>query len=1460
MDVILNTAQIGVQTNTQSTEYEIDNSAGQLFGVLSELYSRPVDSCIREICTNCNDAHIMSKKENKPFIITLPNPDKKIFNLSIRDFGPGLNEVTIDKIFTYGGSSKRDDVEATGCLGLGAKSPYAITDTFYVKSYCDGKLTQYICFKDENNRPNKSKDPIELDTFEENGLEIIIPIWEKHNYVDILKRELKFFKVKPLVYMDNGDGEKTPVKIDWENDHRKEITENIFVNNYAKNITSEFFERSSNYSPIVEQLQIWYPLDKGVILEAIKRYNLKKMYPDGRINEKYQISRNRIKIIDFLLSSDLKIKAKGQVAFSPSRESVKYTERTLEYIITSLNAAARLIEKNIVVKLSSIKSIDDYFEKCVLKKDIFNTIATNFPDLSKTKLDMYKKNLKVTNNLYGILEIKQNQGHTSFNFEESLLKTIYKDGANCVNIGYNHYTASPNIDIIFEWQTQGYQETNFKVIKKLTLDLYRNLVKSKIKNIIESIRVKGLDITCNEYSLNIMDFLRNDVSLLQFLRKTKAMEEYTALKKFFRNGGKSEDIVSIDNSLKKELRDIILKLQHLYVGYINLKNGTPNFEYGTNVVHNYYKFLNKLFPKLNNKGIPKFDILEFYNNLKEPYVFKKGDINQVENLLSTLFKSLKLSFIYNNKNIDLHANSNHVLAYLYGYYTLLYNPYLKEQLTMQQTDLMQYNNMVINQLLLPTKVKNRIDATNYMVKKDENKTKKNISIPTILSPWSLIDVDERKFKRMIKILNAKINYAYNIYEKLYIENLATDFDFDKIAIKQIEKYEIDMEKFPNIFLEDTSEIPEDILIKEYAGYISTLNDYYRALTSVIKKDVGFYEDLYFTGLDSINGVAKISPLKGSKNYYHYSDFISSNQKLYNYIEPETIISDGSEIDVIPVDMDEEIFKDLRFNYINEALSIEFGNVYNKYDSSGRSFNDTFVLFDNEYQFIELKYFTKLNSESVQQSFGKVYIKLPSYYTKDELLENFNYLSKKYKLVAYRTSKSVSTKDRFLTIKEGKDSIFGVFPKNKTMDFSLINGLLENFLNVPFIKKEKYLFLPLGELEYNKCIPKKDVIDKLEVLFKHFEDIYKITRTKKFFYTKLMDNLCSEIFFIKKENSASHNITSKLLLEAFLIKPDNKMVKIEEYNDSVLRGENSETFLGLYNVYKILNSDESEFNFSNILMEHIKENYKYSNSWDFEINEFYPKIKTQTFENLRSQAKVIWETLNNLYPEVLKDFSNHVEKIERIVENENLQDLLNYITNNEYFIKIMYIRNEILDIFYTYSSTSFTNNFSFEQKFKTKNSENLYSDEAHLPQSVKLELSKMVFNDDTSEYAKIKSMEKLICRKDNTDIVDIEIEENSLDIIYSSALMLSYRKSLSDISILPDTGKRNLTSNIKLFLNKSANFEEKINRKMYVKRSKIFDIVPEYFKRKWSYLKLNNFNFKKYVLNQKINKKEGSCKS
>ena len=85
-------------------------------------------------------------------------------------------------------------------------------------------------------------------------------------------------------------------------------------------------------------------------------------------------------------------------------------------------------------------------------------------------------------------------------------------------------------------------------------------------------------------------------------------------------------------------------------------------------------------------------------------------------------------------------------------------------------------------------------------------------------------------------------------------------------------------------------------------------------------------------------------------------------------------------------------------------------------------------------------------------------------------------------------------------------------------------------------------------------------------------------------------------------------------------------------------------------------------------------------------------------------------------------------------------------------------------------------------------------------------------------------------------------------------MTSYRKSLSAISIIPDTGKRNLTSNIKLFLNKHVNLSDRIKRKIFNKHNIILSDIPNYFINKWSYLNLTDKEFKRYVMNQKINRK------
>ena len=196
--MIVENNNIGSQSNQKTVEFQLDNSGGHLFSVLSQLYSRPVDSTIRELATNCGDAHIMSNNTDRPFIIRLPNFKKDILTLCFRDFGPGLSHNEVMSIYRiYGKSTKTNSNSVTGCLGLGSKSPYSISSTFYVKSYKNGKCSQYTCSMDNNSIPNITETPIITDTYHENGLEVIIPFYKEVDFHKILPDVLKYFKVKP---------------------------------------------------------------------------------------------------------------------------------------------------------------------------------------------------------------------------------------------------------------------------------------------------------------------------------------------------------------------------------------------------------------------------------------------------------------------------------------------------------------------------------------------------------------------------------------------------------------------------------------------------------------------------------------------------------------------------------------------------------------------------------------------------------------------------------------------------------------------------------------------------------------------------------------------------------------------------------------------------------------------------------------------------------------------------------------------------------------------------------------------------------------------------------------------------------------------------------------------------------------------------------------------------------------
>jgi len=181
----------------QETEFSIDQeSLGILFrGFSDSLYSDKFGSIVREITSNCFDAHReVGQKEDVRLTMVQPNPfdeGKIIF----QDFGPGLSPDRIKSIYSkYFASSKRDTNDQIGGFGIGAKSPLAYADSFQVLTRVDGIEYLYVVHRGE-------KVPVitllsESSTDSANGTQVIIPIANLMDYgyfIDAVRKQLRYF-------------------------------------------------------------------------------------------------------------------------------------------------------------------------------------------------------------------------------------------------------------------------------------------------------------------------------------------------------------------------------------------------------------------------------------------------------------------------------------------------------------------------------------------------------------------------------------------------------------------------------------------------------------------------------------------------------------------------------------------------------------------------------------------------------------------------------------------------------------------------------------------------------------------------------------------------------------------------------------------------------------------------------------------------------------------------------------------------------------------------------------------------------------------------------------------------------------------------------------------------------------------------------------------------------------------
>ena len=167
--------------------FEIKSSA-KAFKILSNnLYKNKIRAIVRELSTNCLDAHKLNGN-TRPFIISVPSwIDQKFV---IRDFGPGLSPDGIFNLLcTYFASTKDQSNDFIGALGLGAKSPFSYTDSFIVKSVYEGVEYTFNAMM-LNSEPNISL-VREKPSNEHTGLEITVPVkshdinkWEDEiNYI-----------------------------------------------------------------------------------------------------------------------------------------------------------------------------------------------------------------------------------------------------------------------------------------------------------------------------------------------------------------------------------------------------------------------------------------------------------------------------------------------------------------------------------------------------------------------------------------------------------------------------------------------------------------------------------------------------------------------------------------------------------------------------------------------------------------------------------------------------------------------------------------------------------------------------------------------------------------------------------------------------------------------------------------------------------------------------------------------------------------------------------------------------------------------------------------------------------------------------------------------------------------------------------------------------------------------------
>jgi hypothetical protein len=268
------------------TRFRLDAaSTAHIVGLLTNQYSDTILAFVRELSTNAADSHI-SARVLRPIEVHLPSAVSPVF--AVEDFGIGLSIDDLEGLYSaYGASSKREDDEVNGTLGIGSKAPLAYGDTFTVRARKGGVQVLAVVTKDVDGVPVlRILDT--TSTSEPNGVRIEVPVKDRDFHsVRNTAEEFYSYWAKGTVVVDG----KAPATI-WDN-----------------------------------QRLIWLDDDVAISLDhtesKIVQHNV--AYPVDRYSRRLPKAQTKgYAVIAFVPT--------GTVNFPPSREALEYTDRTVEVL------------------------------------------------------------------------------------------------------------------------------------------------------------------------------------------------------------------------------------------------------------------------------------------------------------------------------------------------------------------------------------------------------------------------------------------------------------------------------------------------------------------------------------------------------------------------------------------------------------------------------------------------------------------------------------------------------------------------------------------------------------------------------------------------------------------------------------------------------------------------------------------------------------------------------------------------------------------------------------------------------------------------------------------------------------------------------------------------------------------------------------------------------------------------